>query len=402
MASVLTLFGIILLAYLGGIWAFRVKRFSARLQPFFIIGIEFLILGILLGPYVTGLVTDKTLEVLRPLISILIGWIGLVFGLQFNFREMRVLSRSNYIIAIVQAAFTFVIVCILFIYLLHWTVYPEVTLKSLFPLVVTLGAAASVSSPAVIAAISHHMRADGIASRLLRYVSSIDGIFGIVAFGFLVPFFHLHYQIFGFELLNPWQWFLFSIFLSLTIGFLFHMLTLSKPSDAELLAMLIGILVFTAGACYFLNLSSLFVCFLVGLILANLSTNRERFYRILVLKEKPIYILLLVLAGSLYQVVPATGVILGAVYVCIRLFGKIVGNTVALSFYKGLFNHPTKLGVGLISQGAIALAIGIDYYFIYQDWSAKVLISILVTAIFINALLGPAILERLFIREGEV
>ena len=168
----------------------------------------------------------------------------------------------------------------------------------------TLGAAASVSSPSVITAIAHRMRAEGKAARLLRYVSSIDGVVGILGFGIITLFFFgPSYQI-GIDALAGWQWIIFALFLSITIGFLFHMLTIAKLEDSELLAMMIGILVFSAGACFFLNLSPLFVCFLVGIILSNLSTSRERFYRILVLKEKPVYILLLVLVGTLYKVEP--------------------------------------------------------------------------------------------------
>ncbi len=402
MTSLLILFAVIIIAYLGGIWAFRVRRFSVRLQPFFISGIEFIILGICLGPHIFGLVTDQRLEVLRPLISILTGWIGLVFGLQFNFRALRVLPRSNYIISIIQAIFTLIFVCILFLLVFHFAIYPITDLWSYIPLVVTLGAAASVSSPSVIAAVGHHIRANGTVTRLLRYVSSIDGVVGIVAFGLVSPFFHGHLQLLGLDIFDPWQWILFSLFLSIMIGFLFHMLMLPKQSDTELLALLIGILIFSCGACYFLYLSPLFVNFLVGVILANLSTSRDSFYRILILKEKPLYILLLVLAGTLYETTLKIGIVLGILYVCIRIISKIVGSALALSFYTDLFRHPSRFGIGLIPQGGITLAIGIDYYFIYQEWSARLLLNMLVISFFINALISPVAVKRLLVREGEV
>ncbi|NIP90197.1 MAG: hypothetical protein GWO21_15090, partial [Gammaproteobacteria bacterium] len=50
-----------------------------------------------------------------------------------------------------------------------------------------------------------------------------------------------------------------------------------------------------------LHLSALFMNLIVGIVLCNFSERQDRFYRLLISAEKPLYGIMLILAGALWR-----------------------------------------------------------------------------------------------------
>ncbi|MEJ2541427.1 MAG: hypothetical protein P8188_15905 [Gemmatimonadota bacterium] len=178
---------LILLALLGARFSFGSRRVPSGARLILKTGTHFLFFGFLLGPAAMGLVSDEAIRGLSPLVGLALGWIGLLFGLQFERSTLKQFPRVFLLVAAGQAALTFVL-CLaagLVTARILGADHPAV------PLMV-LGAAATacVSTPAGVAVVSANFLAKGQVRQLLLFVASLDGVVGITALHTAYAAFH--------------------------------------------------------------------------------------------------------------------------------------------------------------------------------------------------------------------
>ena len=80
---------LILLALLGARFSFSTVRVPPGPRLVFRTGTHFLLLGFVLGPQLLGLLTEDAVRQLFPLLGMGLGWIGFLFGLQLDHRNLR-------------------------------------------------------------------------------------------------------------------------------------------------------------------------------------------------------------------------------------------------------------------------------------------------------------------------
>ena len=73
-------------------------------------GSEFIVIGLLLGSGFLGLIDEGTLDRLRPFVCVVLGWIGFLFGLQFDRRTMSHLPRGFVLISVSVGLITMIFV----------------------------------------------------------------------------------------------------------------------------------------------------------------------------------------------------------------------------------------------------------------------------------------------------
>jgi hypothetical protein len=400
METVILVLLLVLVSYILGERVFRVHRLHLESILFLAYGAEFVLIGILLGPYALGFLSAEVIDRMEPLINIALGWIGLMFGFQFRFKDLKLLPPSNYLVAGIESLTTFVFVLAVMVVAMFWILsnmlLPLTTLQCAF----ILASIAVVSSPAVVAAVVKQSNAHGRVSRLMRYVVGMDNAFGIVAFGLAYPFFHLTSQAEQF-IIPGWGWLLISVGVGLLLGMLFHFFTAPRASSNENLMIAVGMVVLSSGIAAYLHLSALFINLIVGVVLCNYSERQDRFYRLLITAEKPLYGILLIMGGALWHVSWAM-LILVVVFMVARFAAKTVGSWIPLSRYRNVISHPQWFGSALIAQGGIALAIALDYRFLAPGEASNLLVSLILTSLAINAFISPFSAKRLLRLEGEL
>ncbi|MFH2132556.1 MAG: hypothetical protein ABIK68_19420, partial [bacterium] len=67
----------------------------------------------------------------------------------------------------------------------------------------------------------------------------------------------------------------------------------------------------------------------------------------------------------------------------------------AITVFKPLFKSPRSLGMGLISEGGLAVAITLEFYLLNPSL-ANTLISIIIISILVNELLSPRLILAQF------
>jgi Kef-type K+ transport system membrane component KefB len=391
-----------LIGLLGAQLTFGRRDVALGPQISIAIGLPFLFVGFALGPHLLEILSDDIVDRLNPLLALGLGWIGVLFGLQLDRDHLRQFPTRYLALAWLQAAVAFGIV-----FLIGYLLADAWFSLSLEVVVLVAAATACVSTPAAIALISNTYRTRGRVTRFLFYVASLDAAVGIVALG-LTHSAHHSGVLGGGNALSLVEWFAFSVLLGLFFGILFLSLTRIRPRTQELLLLLIGLVLFAAGTAFYLSLSPLFICMIAGVVIGNLSPMRRRVYAALSQWEKPIYIIMLVLAGALLEFSSWWIPPLVAAYVGLRILAKWMGGLLASKLRPRDLNLPGTFGLALTPQGGISLAIAISFVLIYNppglelSTAITVFFATVVIAVGISDLIGPFLVRAVLERAGEL
>jgi len=396
---------LILLALLGARLSFSTISVSPGPRLVFRTGTHFLFLGLILGPHALGLLTQDAIRQLFPLLGLGLGWIGFLFGLQLDRRNLRQFPFTFHVLAIGQAVLTFI-----FFLGIGWLGLAARGRAGRVETLLLLGAAATacISTPAGIAMISTSYQVRGKVRDLLFFVASLDALVGIAAL-------QMAYSLFppgnmaGELVVTPgFMWVLAALGLGVVCGILFLWLTRPRPGGEELVLFLLGIAAFASGAALQLQLSPLFVSVTMGAVVANLSPDPQRVFRMLHEWEKPIYVVFLMLAGALLSFPTLWIFPLAVAYALIRAGGKVLGNMAMVRLVPLPIRTPKRFGLGLIPQGGISLAMAISGVLTYAGLrldgmnAVDLLFSVVVLGVILSELTGPFLTRNILVRAGEI
>jgi hypothetical protein len=396
---------LILLALLGARFSFSTLRVPPGPRLVFRTGTHFLFLGFILGPQLLGLLTQEAVQQLFPLLGMGLGWIGFLFGLQLDRRNLRQFPLSFHILALGQAAFVF------FFFLgVGWLTFLVAGQSGRVPQFLIMGAAATacISTPAGIALISTNYLVRGKVRDLLFFVASLDALVGIAALQVAYAIFPPGDLGVGLALTPRLAWVMVALGLGVICGILFIWLTRPRPGGEEMVLFLLGIAAFAGGAALQLQLSPLFVSVTMGAFVANLSPDPQRVFRVLQEWEKPIYVVFLLLAGAILSFSTLWIGFFAVAYAVVRGGGKVLGNLAMVRLLPLQFETPKRFGLGLIPQGGISLAMAISAALTYggltmgERDAADLLFAVVLLGVILSELTGPFFTRNILQRAGEI
>jgi len=384
---------IALIALIGSRLTFFSRRLTMGLKNIIFTGTEYIFLGVFFGNYGMNLLDAETLKKLEPFLFFGLSWIGFLFGLQFEVKRLRALPRRYFSITAIQSFIVFVLVSFVSWYLFKiFALFPE---NLLLLASITLGSAASCTAQSAIAIVSHNFRIEnkGLLG-LMRYISSVDGLFALLFFAAalcMLP----DGDFVGPGFLKLAGWLAVSICLGILPAFVLIFLSRTRFTQQEYMVFLIGVIMFCGGLAERLNYSSLVVGLICGIVTANFCPYRLRALSIVVHAEKSIYIALLVLLGAGWNIRLDAALIVAVIYFVSRLIGKVVGVFTATRIFKPKYEVPAQLGLGLISEGGLAVAIIINVILLYPALSDS-LITIIIFSVIINEYISPSMIVKQF------
>jgi Kef-type K+ transport system membrane component KefB len=390
---------LLIIALVGSRWSFTRVRLPLMRVPLYLTGTEYILVGVVLGPHLLGLLDAAAVRGLQPLLSLALGWIGLLFGVQLERARIRLFPRQHLAVAVIQGLVT--LGCC-FVGLLWLVPRCGVGGGAVEVVALALAAVAVPTAQSSLALIQRQrVGRPPPVLELLRYVAGVDGVVGLVAMGCLFCLGHTR-SIIGLERMFFWQCLLLSLVLGGATGVLLHLLTRLRCTQQELLLFIIGVVVFAGGAADYLGLSPLFVTLLGGLLVANVRGEKTRIMRALAVLERPIYLVVVLVAGAqLVPVEPLSGAAaLAGGYLVLRVAGKAIGGWLAVRLWPGPVRLPGRIGLGLLSQGGLAAAMTVEFHRGHVGGAGDVVLAVVLVAIVVNELVSPALASVGLGREG--
>ncbi|MBT4501809.1 MAG: hypothetical protein HOC74_29025 [Gemmatimonadetes bacterium] len=377
------------IAILGSRLSFTRLRLPLGLENFFLTGTEYVLVGLLLGSAALDLLDASTLQSLHPFMGLGLSWIGMLFGVQWEFKRLRRIPPPTFAVALLQAVVTMIAVALPF-YLLFRRLFAYET-DIVLICAISLAAAASDTGQSGLALVT---RGKEIAKKplvpLLQNVSNLDGLVGVIAFGLVSCLAQLH------DGTPAYQWIGISVGLGLTVGLLMAALTAYRLKEEEMLLVVIGSIAFGGGLALYLNLSPLLVNLIAGAVVANLARSRGQagIRSVLLRGERSIYVLFLILVGAAWQLGSLWIFLLAFLYLVSRIAGKLLGGGLASRLFLPPSLAAGGIGLGLLSHGGMALAIVVNLHQIHRSALTDVVISIILLGMLVSELIGPTLLRR--------
>jgi len=383
--TILGLFGLIALAYLGG--HPRVLALERRLGISQVItaGFPFVLLGWFVRTPTVGLLNDHLLRELGPILRVGLGAIGFVAGFRFSLQ----LRPSPEIIrtAAFATAVPFVFVALSSGLLLLWmsgdvssaAIRDPVFLRDAL-ILGTAGAMTARSSTGV-------FRADdarGVLGRVLR-LEELAGIIGVALIAaYFRPLVGVSWQLPG------TAWLLLTLGLGFTLGLIAYFILNRSHEGPEFALLTLGLIAFCAGTAGYLRLSPIAIAFIAGACLLLLpELSRQRMREALSRLERPIYLLSLIVIGALWQIDDWRGWALVPVFTGARFFGKWAGIELGARLSGQALTPEQKQVLTIAPIGPLAVAIVVNAQLLYPGGS----ISPIVASVIVGGVLTEVVVQ---------
>lgn len=353
-------------------------------------GAEYVVIGFLLGPRVTGLLDAGQVQDLTPIVSLALGWLGMLLGTYFRLPAMALIQGDHLRVAFAEAVATFGIALAALLVLFRYVVeipWPEAAVLS-----GTLAAVATLSSPIAVDAVVDRVRVSSGVPAVLQLAARIDALVAVVAFGLVLAIFHQGDVAPGVRPPTPTEWSVINLAVGVASGVLFHLFLGPKGhlEEGRLFVALAGAIVVASGASYYLNLSPVFTNLVLGFILVNSAGAHRDVTRLLLATERPVYLALLIFAGAAWSPGSVELLFIAPLFVLIRVGARFLGGAVAGGHVAPVGLKAPGLGRGLLALGGFGVALALNYGQVYPDYHPRLVL----TATLLSVLLFEIVASR--------
>lgn len=324
----LGLMAILALALLAGAPAVRAWERRSGLAMVTGSGLPFLALGLVARRPEVGILSESVLRDLRPLLEFGLGWIGFRVGTDFDLRQVERWPAGTVRAMAIESGCTALVVGVVSATVLAM-VHPagDAAAGNVVRNAVIIGACAAVSAPTGARLMAMLGLLDARGARQLRRVASLDDVMALLAVALVTAAFRpigdSAWQ------LPPLGWVFLQVGMGVALGLLVWVAVRNARNPNEDVAMTLGALAFAAGMAGYVGFSPLVVCFVAGMVAANVPggaaagswLSRPRFRDL----ERPIYMAFFVVVGALWSPHDRRGWIMLPIYVLTRAGGKLLG-----------------------------------------------------------------------------
>lgn len=402
----------------------------------------YLIVGILLGPYLFGLffpnyggiLTKELIEGFSVIVDLALGFIAFSIGSEFKLSSIKKLGKGVITITFVQAtcALLFVDLGLTVLCLINGTITQNL------PLVLTLGAVATATAPAATLMVIKQYKAKGPVTDILLPVVAFDDAVGLILYSIsfsIAQVFAKQYA--GVEgatisfysiAIVP----LLEIVVSLGVGgILGFILTFTmkwfKSRANRLMCMISAVLLGVATCKVFadfvgLEVSSLLTCMMIGAVFCNLRSDAIHILDGAERWTPPLFMLFFILSGAelnLSLMGNLTVIIICLIYLLTRSLGKYFGARWGCSMVGKGGTVKKFLGLTLLPQAGVAigmarsssnafnsiahtsLAVG-SAGFNYLIGLGSTLVAVVLCATLVYELFGPVVTKISLAKAGEI
>jgi hypothetical protein len=344
-------------------------------------GAEYVVIGFLLGPRVTGLLDAGQVQDLTPIVSLALGWLGMLLGTYFRLPTMALMDGAYLRVALAEAVATFGIALAALLAVFRYVVeapWPDAAVLS-----GTLAAVATLSSPVAVDAVVDRLRVRSRLPSVLQLAARMDALVAVVAFGLVLAIFHQGDVAPGVRPPTATEWAVINVAVGVASGVLFHLFLGPRGhlDEGRLFVALAGAIVVASGASYYLNLSPIFTNLVLGVILVNSGGAHRDVARLLLSTERPVYLALLLFAGAAWSPGSVELLFIAPLFVLIRVGARFLGGAIAGGHVAPPELRATGLGRGLLALGGLGVALAVNYGQVYPDLHPRVVLTATLLAV---------------------
>jgi Kef-type K+ transport system membrane component KefB len=393
--AILILVGLLVLSYLG---SFLVGGRSVRgigLPS----GVEYVALGFVLGPHALGLVGGDNLAAFEPVVQVALGWLAFVIGLDFGFvGEKRVRVGSLVLGSLSALLAGGAAASAVWFTMDRLGIGGSMTERIL--LAGGAGAACSQTTRHAIRWIVDRHDGRGPLADRINELAHTDDFLPLVAVSILFALEPARDVAMKVPLRD---WPAITIGLGLLMGAGAALLLRIEMPIEDTWAVLFGVSLIAIGTATRLAISTLTVCFFMGIAVSVLTAHRDELRGMVGPTERPVLLPALVLAGARidFRASPALPW-LAAAAITGRIVAKIVTGWLLAAGSRPARKAGPLVGLSLMSAGALAMCIGLAFALRFPGVVGDSVLVISALAATVGEFVGPIRLRRALLAAGEI
>ncbi len=358
----------------------------------------YLLAGLILSPYTFGIVKEDLLSSFSLLTEIALGFIAFSIGFCFKVSHLKTLGKGVFIITVVQAVSTAILVDLAMLVLYFCGVID-------LPVVFVMGAIATATAPAATLLVVHQYNAKGPVTDTLLPVVAIDDAIGLMIFSISLAVSQTlanGTEFSAIVLLEPLKEIGLSLVIGAALGFVVSGGVKIFRSRANRLTIIILCIFVGVALSKWLNLSSLLLCMMIGAIYCNFDIHTEPVMDSYDRWAHPLYVLFFVISGAQLNVriLLSVGVV-GVVYLVSRALGKYSGAALGATLAKSEPNVKKYLGLTLLPQAGVAIGMAQEVISDLPSY-ASVITTVVLSATLVYELIGPLLTKMALEKAGEI
>lgn len=405
---------LILLIAIALIFASVVFVFNKLQSKIFIpTGIEFLLLGVLIGKFFSNwfsstfnidypIILSNAIQTdLKIILMILLGIVGFVYGLDFQFSSIRSCSKDSYLYVLVEFLLSFFITGGLTFILLFNFLYDGENFSEILTFAYLTGIIGVMSSKFIINKISDKFNISG--SHIFHIKQSV-----FLNLNLSIALYGLVYGIAQISSLNhiniiSYKWVFIGIGLIILLGILFYLFIGNNKEETKLLIAVVGMISLTTGISISLNFSVLYMNFLLGVIIINTSKVGLTLRQALAKSANVLSFLIFFFAGYYWIPSAMNSFFIGAIlFLSLRFVVKIFSGKVFNIISLNTLNFSDWMGKAFLPIEIAAAAIILDYINSFVSELNPLLMSIVFSAIIFWSILGFNSVKKFLIDTNEL
>lgn len=356
----------------------------------------YLLAGLILGPSVFGVLSANFLDAVNVISEMALGFIAFSIGNEFKMTYFKRVGVTPIVIACLESFFAVALVA--------GALLP-VTGDAQFSLV--LAAIAAATAPAATIMVIKQYRAKGPVTETLLSVVALDDATALMMYSIAVAIAGAlsgTAASAGELVLKPVIEIFGALVVGAILGFVFLLPLKFFKKDGNRMALIVGFIFAGLGLSALCGFSSLLFCMALGAVVANFTTDRD-LKHLMNLSDKitpPVFMLFFVASGAGLQlnVLPTVGVA-GALYITVRVVGKMLGATLGGLVCKAEPAIRKYLGPCLVPQAGVAIGLSLVAGQAFPQYAAKIR-AVILSATLIYELVGPVITKACLKKAGEI
>lgn len=354
----------------------------------------YLFAGLLLGPYLSNIISLESVESLGLISDISLGFIAFSIGSEFKISYFKRVGMTPVVIAILEASLAVILVDIALI-----------LMGVDFPFAIVLGSIAAATAPAATVMVIKQYKSKGSLTDTLLSVVAIDDAIALILFGLSIAIAQAINTGSG-SILSmlqaPLLEIVLSILLGLGMGIVLTFITHFFESRGNRLSIVFAFVFLAIFLSELWHASALLLVMSMSAMYANLYKNSNQVMELLERATPPLFIIFFVISGTHLDlsILPSIGMI-GTVYILVRVIGKYLGAYLGAVIMNAEPKIKNYLGPALIPQAGVAIGLSLAAENVVPEYASSIR-AIILCATLIYELVGPAIAKTALQKAGEI
>ncbi len=365
----------------------------------------YILVGILLGPYVLDLVPKVVVDGMDFISDIALAFIAFSVGEYFRFSSLKKNGGKVVVITLFEALLASVLVFVL----TFWILGLDLSFS------VILAALASATAPASTMMTIRQTGAKGDFVDTLFSVVALDDVVSLIAYSVAVSvaLATLGTSFTAGDILLPIAWNIMMIGIGIVFGFILKFLMAKRSTDNRLIVS-VAFLFAMCGIGAAVDVSPLLGCMAMGTVYINV-TGDDKLFKQLNYFSPPVLLLFFVRSGLSFDLgsLVATGssaagvplIVVGILYFVVRLGGKYLGAFTGCAIVKKPKKVRNFLGMALAPQAGVAIGLAALGARVLIDGGhadlGNMLTTVVLSSSILYELIGPALAKLSLYLSGS-